>query len=250
MWRWTSHQSIEPGWSHWERLMQKHLRLTATLVILLTSACVQIVTPEAASIPGTLPLDAAATIPTLPAAPADRVTVEPGPTPQVGDVPMADAPGNLASVDWPDSENAIRALLAQLPIEIAGYARTPQYDLTTFERILIGYGEDTRLNPDGTARLQLQAIDATSGDFFPPNWRAQHVVMTLAQGRALEQGQEGDLFWAYIETEVTPTGSTQSYTLRSLTWGERGGEWVFSVNADTREGVDALVATLVAAARA
>ena len=234
--------------------MQKHLRLTTTLVtvtltLLLTSACVQIVTPEAATLSGTLPL-AAATIPTLPAAPAERQTVEPGPTPVVGNVPTAEAPGNLATVDWPDSEDSIRALLGRLPSEIAGYARTPRYDFTTFERIIIGYGEDTRVNPDGTARLQVQAIDATSGDFFPPNWRAQHVVMTLAQGRALEQGQDGDLFWAYIETEVTPAGAAQSLTLRSLTWGEQGGEWVFSANADTRVEVDALVAALVEAARA
>ncbi len=229
--------------------MQKYLHLIALLTFLLTSACVQIVTPEAATLPAAMPNDAAATIPTLAAAPADRQTVEPGPTPVVGNVPLADAPGDLATVELPSSEDEIRELLARLPSEIAGYERTPQFDFTTFERIVIGYGEDTRLNPNGTALLQIQAIAATSGDFFPPNWRAEHIVQTLAQGRALEQGRDGDLYWAYVETDVTPAGSTQSYALRSLTWGEQGGEWVFSVNADAREEVDMLVAALVAAAR-
>lgn len=239
---------LETRWNHWNLLMQKHLHLIALLILLLTSACVQIVTPEAATLPAAMPDDAAATIPTLPAAPADRQTVEPGPTPVVGNVPLADAPGDLASVDLPSSEDEIRALLARLPSEIAGYERTPQFDFTTFERIIIGYGEDARLNPSGAARLQIQAIDATSGDFFPPNWRAEHIVQTLAQGRALEQGQDGELYWAYVETDVTPAGSTQSYTLRSLTWGEQDGEWVFSVSADKREEVEALVAAFVEAA--
>ena len=233
----------------WTRRWSRYPWLAMWVVLLALAGCSVELTSAGPPQAPAAPIDAAATIPTLPAAPADRQSVEPGPTPQVGAVALVDAPGELAAVNWPDSEEDVRALLAQLPGEIDGYARTPQYDLTTFERILIGYGEDTRLNPDGTALLQIQAIDATSGDFFPPNWRAQHIVMTLAQGRALEQGQDGDLFWAYVETDVTPTGSTQSYTLRSLTWGERDGEWIFSVNADSREGVDALVAALVAAAR-
>lgn len=192
----------------------------------------------------------ASTIPPQPTAPAERVTVEPAPTPDVSGVPEAAAPYGLATIAQPQTAEEIRAILERLPDAVAGYARTPQFDQISFDRIIVGYGEERRVNPDGTAQLRLQALDVTTGDFFPPNWRAEHVLNALATQGALERGRDGELYWLLTETAVTPADSAQSFPVYSLTWGEAGGRWLFSASASDPAEVEPLVNAFVAVAQA
>jgi len=191
----------------------------------------------------------AANVPRFPTAPADHPTVEPAATPDVSDAPQAAAPHDLATIELPTTQDAIIGLLEQLPGEMAGVPRTPQFDIASFDRVIVGYGEDTRVNPDGTARLSIQVLDATTGDFFPPNWQAQHVIETLGQNRVIERGRDGDLHWLLTETTVTPADSSDSIALYSLTWGAADSDWVFSANADTRAQLEPLVTAFVEAAQ-
>lgn len=212
-------------------------------LMLSTAACtLQPITPQPITPqPGTVPPQAAT--------PDGRTTVEPAPTPDVSGVPEAEAPQDLASIALPDDEEGILAIVERLPNVVAGYARTPQFDQRTFDRIIAGYGENPRTTPAVAPQVGFQAVDVTTGDFFPPNWRAEHVIDTLATQGALERGRDGDLHWMLLETTVTPADSDESYSVYSLTWGNDGGRWLFSASAEDPAEVESLVAAFVAVAQ-
>lgn len=160
------------------------------------------------------------------------------PLPDLQGFPTAPAPSELATLALPDNVTEVTALFKRFPPEVAGHARSPQLDRIAPERSIVGYGKYPRV-PEipGNHLLRVQAVDLTSGDFFPTNWKAGHVVAMMAgrgEGMA-EFGRDGDLFWV-----------RQSFTLM---WGRADSPWMFSVQADTPESLDALLAAFVAAAK-
>lgn len=160
------------------------------------------------------------------------------PLPDLQGFPAAPAPSELASLVLPDNFTEVTALFERLPPEVAGHARSPQLDRIAPDRSIVGYGKNPRVPAiPGNHLLRVQALNLTSGDFFPINWKAGHVVAMMA-GRGdgmAEFGRDGDLFWV-----------RQSLTLM---WGRADSPWMFSVQANTSESRDALLAAFVAAVK-
>ena len=157
-------------------------------------------------------------------------------------LPQTTAPGGLGGVTLPDDANGIVAVLERLPSEIASKARVPQLDETGPDRYSTGYGqESSRPMP----LLQIQAMDVSTGEFYPSSWTAEHVIAVLAQGhdwQVMATGRDGDLVWV----QWTTTGN--GYQTYVITWGNIGSPWMFSGSANTPEGLGPLVAAFVAAA--
>jgi hypothetical protein len=158
------------------------------------------------------------------------------PLPDLQGFPTAPAPSELATLALPDNFTEVTALFKRLPPEIAGHARSPQFDRIAPDRSIVGYGE-MRIGMARNHFIGIQAIDLTKGDFFPINWKAGHVVVMMAgRGEGMEEfGRDGDLFWV-----------RQRF---GLIWGRIDSPWMFSVQADTPESRDALHAAFVAAVK-
>jgi hypothetical protein len=172
------------------------------------------------------------------------------PPPDLQGVPTAPAPADLATDALPDTGSAVPALVERLPADVAGHARSLQFDRIP-ERASVGYGEDRRITGVRSFLLWLQAIDLTRGDFFPTNWTGGQVVAYLAsQGKkGMEAGRDGNLFWMRDETSTSMSGSTERFLVYGMVWGRVDSPWMFSVQADTRENRDALLTAFVAAAK-
>ncbi len=175
----------------------------------------------------------------------------PVPTPDLRDFPTAPAPGNLAAVPLPNDFSEVTAVFEQLPPEITGHPRSPQLDRIAPERSLVGYGEDQRIPDVSSPRLAIQAIDLTKGDFFPTNWTGGQVVAEMARrGEEVpEYGRDGDLVWMRQETFMSTEGSSERFPVYAMAWGRINSPWMFSVQADTPEGRDALRTAFVMAAQ-
>lgn len=175
------------------------------------------------------------------------------PLPDLQGFPTASAPSELATVGLPDNVSAVTALFERLPPEVAGHTRSPQFDRIAPERSIVGYGENKRMRIArvGGPLLQIQAIDLTRGDFFPTNWKAEHVVAMMARhGEEIaEFGRDGSLFWVRQNTFMAEARSTERFPVYGMVWGRADSPWMFSVQADTRESRDALLAAFVAAAK-
>jgi hypothetical protein len=170
--------------------------------------------------------------------------------PDLQGFPTARAPDELGTVTLPDTVSAVKALFERLPSEVAGHVRSPQFDRISADRASVGYGEDPRISGMRTPLLWLQAIDLSSGDFFPTNWTGGQVVAFMA-GRAKEAkeaGRDGNLFWMRQETFRETVGSPERFAVYGTLWGRVDSRWMFSIQADTRENRDALLAAFVAAA--
>jgi hypothetical protein len=171
------------------------------------------------------------------------------PPPDLRAFPMAPAPADLATTVFPETADAISALIEWLPPAVAGHQRSPQLDLLRPERVVIGYGDDRRIPGVPNPYVRLQVIDLGVGDFFPTSWTGGQVVGYLAQARAAKDaGRDGDLLWLRDETPVNVPGSTGQF-IYGVMWGRIDSPWLFSVQGDTRESRDALLMAVVAAAR-
>jgi hypothetical protein len=169
------------------------------------------------------------------------------PLPDLQGVPSAPAPGELAVIQLPDTDAAVAAIFKRFPTQVAGHPRLPQFDTKSPNRTAVGYGKD----PRNLALLHLQAINLAIPDFFPPNWTAGHVVgfMANSQKVAAEAGRDGDLFWMRDQTSEGIVGSTRQVVGYRIQWGQLDSPWLFSVNADTPDNRDALLAAFVAATK-
>ena len=97
--------------------------------------------------------------------------------------------------------------------------------------------------------LGLQAMDVSTGEFYPPGWTSEKVIALLASGAdstAGGFGRDGELFWVNLQTFCS-TGSSLKDSLDITTWGVAGSPWVFSATAQDIVGRDELVAAFVAA---
>ena len=179
----------------------------------------------------------------------------PGAMASVEDVPQRAAPAGLGAVALPVDESGIAALFERLPATIAGEERAEDAVGGDDDRLVVAYGADfAGLGPP----LAIQAIDLTSGDFWPADWTAELVVLALASGADWSVdgvGRDGDLVWirwqtvASIADDRTSTPAV-SRTLYSVNWGRIGEPWLFGAAADTPERLDAVIAAFVNAAAA
>ncbi|MDE2059320.1 MAG: hypothetical protein KGL31_11095 [candidate division NC10 bacterium] len=174
------------------------------------------------------------------------------PLPDLQGFPTAPAPFELAALTLPNNFTEVTALFERLPPNVAGHGRSAQLDRIAPERSTVGYGEDRRMaRLRALPLLHIQAIDLTKGDFFPINWKAGHVVAMMARHseEVAEFGQDGSLFWVRQNTFIAQAQSMERFPRYGMVWGRADSPWIFSVQADTPESRDALLAAFVAAAK-
>lgn len=171
----------------------------------------------------------------------------------VVEVPEAAAPHGLARIEWPSDAAGIEALFGRLPTRVANEARTGTPTEERAGRFVVAYGNDrSGLGPP----LIIQAVDVSTGDFWPADWTADRVVHALAGGAdwTVEAvGRDGDLVWIRWRTTAAIAGERSGTpevgrTVYTLNWGRVGEPWLFGAAADTPERLDALVTAFVAAA--
>ena len=174
----------------------------------------------------------------------------PVPSPDLQGFPTRTAPNELATVALPSNFSDVTALFDRLPPEVAGHARSAQFDRVSPGRSTVGYGEDRRKAGIGNALLRIQAIDVARGDFFPPNWTGGHVIAFMAQGReAQDAGRDGDLLWMRNETFEQTAGPAERFPVYGMLWGRVDSPWMLSIQADDREHRDGLLAAFITAAK-
>lgn len=184
--------------------------------------------------------------------------VDPGPSyaqeasPGPSTLPTATAPFGLARVALPSDAAGISALFQRLPNVVASQPRTvaPQQD----DRLIVAYGpEDPGFGPP----LSIQAMNFAVGDFFPSSFTAGDFVVTAtgsADYGATTFGRDGTLVWVRAESTAGVSGDrpgtpTIRRAIFTLAWGETTSPWLFSALSFTPEGLDALVAAFIDAAR-
>ncbi len=98
----------------------------------------------------------------------------------------------------------------------------------------------------------LQAMDVSTGDFFPEGWTAEMVISMFTSGADWQVenfGQDGELLWVTFTTTCGAEGSSGEDVVSTLNWAVTGSPWVFSASADTTEVRDELTMAFVTAAR-
>ena len=179
----------------------------------------------------TVSCDGTAPAPTLPAATAapsgstmgDRGFSAQDPM----SMPEGTGPPGLKSINLPQDHDSIIALFDRLPSELLGRHRADVIQTTSPDRINASYGKTA---PLGCGMVGLQAMDVSTGDFYPPGWTAEKVIALLASGVDWTHegfGRDGELYWVNSQTFCS-TGSSLEDSLDITTWGIAGGPWVFS----------------------
>lgn len=187
---------------------------------------------------------------TQPPASASAVAPEPGDgytPPDPSSLPVSVAPQSLGEVDLPDTEADVLALFDRLPTDLAGGQRTDEQSGP--DRIRVTYGTT---GPVGCLSIGLQALDVSTGDFYPEGWTAEQVVSTYTEGADWEVedfGREGDLYWVRSSTTCGEAGEAGEDLGLTTMWGQAGSPWVFSAMAGSPEVRDELTAAFVTAAR-
>ena len=180
---------------------------------------------------------------------ASAVAPEPGDgysPPDPSSLPVAVAPQSLGEVDLPDTADDIVALFDRLPTELAGGQRTDEE--AGPDRFRVAYGTT---DPVGCMSIGLQAVDVSTGDFYPEGWTAEQVVSSFTEGADWDVedfGHEEDLYWARWSTTCGEAGETGEDLGMTTMWGQAGSPWVFSALAGSPEVRDELTAAFVTAA--
>ncbi len=180
-------------------------------------------------------------------APAETSEARDGPqVPDPASLPEAAAPGSLAEADLPSTRDEIQAIFEGMPAELAGGQRTVEHPSP--ERFEVTYGTT---EPVGCGLVGLQALDVSTGDFWPEGWTAEQVVSMFTTGADWEVdgfGRDGDLYWVTIQSSCGVEGETGEDVSFITMWGRSGSPWVLSAQAGTPEVRDELMAAFVAAA--
>jgi hypothetical protein len=144
-------------------------------------------------------------------------------------------------------EADIVSLFDRLPTDLAGGKRTEQQSGP--DRISVTYGTT---EPVGCGSVGLQALDVSTGDFYPEGWTAEQVVSTYTEGADWDVedfGHEQDLYWVRSSTTCTVEGEAGEDVVLTAMWGQAGSPWVFSAMAGSPEVRDELTEAFVTAAR-
>ena len=194
--------------------------------------------------------DGTAPAPSLPAATAAPSDSPPGDLGFSAQDPMSMPEGaepvGLKGIKLPPDNDSIMALFDRLPPTLLGRQRADEIPAASPARINASYGTTA---PLGCGMVGLQAIDVSTGEFYPPGWTAEKVIALLASGADTTAGgfgRDGELFWVNLQTFCS-TGSSLKDSLDITTWGVAGSPWVFSATAQDIADRDELVAAFVAA---
>lgn len=162
-------------------------------------------------------------------------------------MPAAVAPQSLAEVVLPDTQADIVALFDRLPSELAGGRRTEEEAGPVRFRVTYGMTE-----PVGCGAIGLQAMDVSTGDFYPEGWTAEQVVSTFTEGADWEVddfGRDDDLYWVRWSSTCAVAGEDGEDVVLTTMWGQAGSPWVFSAMAGSADVRDELTEAFVTAAR-
>ena len=154
-------------------------------------------------------------------------------------LPEITAPGGLGKVRLPDDRSDIVALLERLPSQIQGEARRVWLD---DDRPTVRYGTTA-------TTLSIQAIDVSTGGFFPYGATASEIIAMMSLGadwEVIASGRESTLLWVNWVSNVTT--DEEKFTEYIIQWGDAESRWVFVASARTPTDVDTLVAAFVTAA--
>ncbi len=172
-------------------------------------------------------------------------------TPGLAPLPTATAPFGLGRVILPADASSIGILFARLPDAIGTEAHVVVPE--SGDRLTVAYGA---VDPAFGPPLALQAINFTTGDFFPKSFTASDFVATAASSAdygATAFGRDGTLVWVRAESTAGVAGNRPGTpTIRrpifTLAWGESTEPWLFTAIAFTPEGLATIVSTFVTAA--
>ena len=182
-----------------------------------------------------------------------RSQADPTASPQADDLPPAPPPFGLADVALPNDPAAIRAFFERLPTSVAGQPRATPFIRAAPDRLRASYGED---DPALGHPLWLQALDVSTGEFFPAGSTAGQVAAEWAldpeAGDVDGYGRDGSLVWFRTVTtaraEEPGSEAAPERTLYGLQWGQADDPWLFGAGANTPQRLEALVAAFVVAA--
>ena len=148
----------------------------------------------------------------------------------------------------PEEEASIASLFDLLPSEVAGLVRS-ETSGQVGPRVHRAIYEDAGRR--ACSPLTLQALDISTGDFFPSSWTADIFISFWSLGADWDVeavGREEDLFWVQWNTTCSTEPSPEMSFVYAISWGAAASPWVFSAQAVMREELDALVTEFVAAA--
>ena len=163
-------------------------------------------------------------------------------------LPEAVAPRRLGEVGLPDQPDDITALFDRLPSELIGRQRMDESPGTELE-INASYGNT---EPVGCGTVGLQAMNVSTGEFFPPDWTAETFIAFFTAGADWNVeafGRDGELFWVVWDTTCSDAGRAGEDSIYTASWGQAGSPWVFGASAGDPEGRDELTAAFVTASR-
>jgi hypothetical protein len=170
-------------------------------------------------------------------------------SPDPQSLPEVPAPLGVADIDLPDDAESITALFNSLPPRLIGNERTIQSTGDRPGEVLASYGNT---QPVGCGTNGLQAMDVSTGDFFPQGWTAERVVAVFAVGTDWEVedfGRDGELFWVRWNTTCSTENIPGTDTVFTASWGAAGSPWFFSASAGGSGGRDAFMAAFVDASK-
>ena len=173
--------------------------------------------------------------------PADE-PADPSAAELTGSLPL----DRLSATGSPADADAVMALLSALPDELIGgtkmiSARTPG-DLAA-----------AYVSPDRMSRYGIQAMDLRTSMMggFVSEPVAEQLVAAFAEGADWDVegvGVVGTMDWVTWVTTGSGEGIEGIETIYSLTWGEAGSPWAFTIGAPTEFGRAELAAAFVDAA--
>jgi hypothetical protein len=164
-------------------------------------------------------------------------------------------PWGLTSIEMPDTEEDVIAVIAALPDEIDGRRRPGVGDADLIDRpppLGVSYGGAGHIlvvNANPAEDLQLA--------FGYPNQTPAEIVIEMASfNRSLGTIEmsaldlDGDLVWiaANAVWEQLNVPPEQQETFYTMTWAQPGGSWAFFIEADSAAGRTELVHAFITAA--
>ena len=169
--------------------------------------------------------------------------------PDPDSLPEAVAPHGLGEISLPDQAQEITAMFDSLPPELIGRTRTEELPGTGPGEINASYG---KTEPAGCRTVGFQAMNVSTGDFFPQGWTAERVIAVFTTGADWDVedfGRDGDLFWVMWNTTCSFETPDVTDSIWITSWGNSGSPWVISASAGDPEGRDELTAAYVMASR-
>ena len=170
-------------------------------------------------------------------------------SPDPQSLPELPAPMGLADIHLPEDAESIDELFNRLPLNLMDNPRTIQSTGSSSGEILASYGNT---EPVGCGTKGLQAMDVSTGDFFPQGWTAERVVAVFTTGADWEVedfGRAGDLFWVRWNTTCGIADEPGTDSIFTTSWGAAGSPWLFSASAGDPGGREEFTSAFVAAAR-